>query len=108
MSIKPLLNNGMVQRSQDISTIKQNQDLRPQVEQMHIQKQHEKDVDRTARQIVKKENAADFKENRHDAREKTNGIFFDIRKKNIRDKESDDDDDGVVIVRGNQHFDMRM
>ncbi len=88
MSIKPLLNNGMVQRSQDISPIKQNQDIRPQVEQMNIQKQHEKDVDRTSKQIVKKENAADFKDNRHDAREKTKGIFFDIRKKNPNGKES--------------------
>lgn len=107
MSIKPLLNNGMVQRSQDISPIKQNQDIRPQVEQMNIQKQHEKDVDRTSKQIVKKENAADFKDNRHDAREKTKGIFFDIRKKNTNGKESEDDD-GVVVAKGNQHFDMRI
>jgi len=108
MSVKPILNNGMVQRSQDISPIKQNQDIRPQIDQMNIQHQNEKQIDRTAKQVIKKDDTPDFKDNRHDAREKTKGTFFDIRKKNRNTADTSEDEDGVVIAKGKQHFDMRI
>ena len=45
MSIRPVDFNGMIQRTQDVSTLKQNEDNRPVVEQQTIFSQEMKKVD---------------------------------------------------------------
>ena len=109
MAITPIYNNAMMQRTPDVSQIKHNQDVRPQTEQQIIQKTNEQQVERNARQIVEKENIADNRQERHDAKEKGRGIFFDIRKKDKKSvEEIADDEDGIVIDKKNSHFDMRI
>lgn len=109
MAITPVYNNAMMQRTPDVSLMKHNQDIRPQVEQQNIQKSNEQQVERNARQIVEKENIADNGQERHDAKEKGRGIFFDIRKKDKKSvEEIADDEDGIVIDKKNSHFDMRI
>ena len=45
MSIRPVDFNGMIQRTQDVSTLKQNEDNRPVVEQQTIFSQEMKKVE---------------------------------------------------------------
>ena len=72
MSIRPVDFNGMIQRTQDVSTLKQNEDNRPVVEQQTIFSQEMKKVEQNLHQVVharEKENAG----YRYDAKEKGNG-----------------------------------
>jgi len=108
MAITPIYNSAMLQRTQDISQIKQNQDIKPQVEQHNIQQTTTKQVEKNARQIVEKNNVTGEGQERHDAKEKGRGIFFDIRKKDAKEKERIVEDDGIVIDKKNSHFDMRI
>lgn len=109
MAITPIYNNAMMQRTPDVSQVKHNQDIRPQVEQQNIQQTSERQLERNARQIVEKDNIASNSHERHDAKEKGRGIFLDIRKKG-KSGQSDieDEEDGVVIDKKNSHFDMRI
>lgn len=109
MAITPIYNNAMLQRTQDISQVKQNQDIKPQVEQHNIQQTTERQVERNARQIVEKNNVTGDGQERHDAREKGRGVFFDIRKKDAKEHKSiADEDDGIVIDKKSSRFDMRI
>ena len=49
MSIRPVDFNGMIQRTQDVSTLKQNEDNRPVVEQQTIFSQEMKKVEHSIR-----------------------------------------------------------
>lgn len=74
MSIRPVDFNGMIQRTQDVSTLKQNEDNRPVVEQQTIFSQEMKKVEQNLHQVVharEKENAG----YRYDAKEKGNGHY---------------------------------
>lgn len=109
MAITPIYNNAMMQRTPEVSQVKHNQDIRPQVEQQSIQQTNEQQVERNARQIVEKDNIAEDSHERHDAKEKGRGIFFDIRKKEKSGQtDADDEEDGIVIDKKNSHFDMRI
>lgn len=109
MAITPIYNNAMMQRTPEISQIKHNQDIRPQVEQQNIQQTNERQIERNARQIVEKEDVSTEGQERHDAKEKGRGIFFDIRKKDSKEqRDVDENEDGVVIDKKNSHFDIRI
>ena len=45
MSIRPVEFNGMIQRTQDVSTLKQNEDNKPFMEQQNIQTQFSKEYE---------------------------------------------------------------
>ena len=109
MAITPIYNNAMMQRTPEVSQLKYNQDIRPQVEQQNIQQTNAQQVERNARQIVEKDNIESNSGERHDAKEKGRGIFFDIRKKDKKvQTDADDEEDGIVIDKKNSHFDMKI
>lgn len=109
MAITPIYNNAIMQRTPEVGQIKHNQDVRPQVEQQNIQKTNEQQVEKNARQVIEKNNIAQDNHERHDAKEKGRGIFFDIRKKEKNGQNDiDDDEDGIVIDKKNSHFDMKI
>ena len=52
MSIRPVDFNGMIQRTQDVSTLKQNEDNRPVVEQQTIFSQEMKKVEQNLLSLI--------------------------------------------------------
>ena len=52
MTIRPVVLNGMIQRTQDIGNIKQQEDNKPVVQQQNISIQHEKKEDQLDRKSV--------------------------------------------------------
>ena len=62
MSIRPVEFHGVVQRSQDVSALKQNEDNRPMLQQQNVQTQFAKETMR--------HNDSDNPEQKFDAREK--------------------------------------
>lgn len=96
MAIRPVEVQGVVQRSQDIGQIKQNQDQKPVVDQNNIQLHIHRETEKSARQVTKFQNA-DKKENRYDAKEKGNGNYFGQKKKKQSEQEEEEGEDSVMI-----------
>lgn len=105
MAIRPVEVQGVVQRSQDIGQMKQNQDQKPLVDQSNIQVHMHRETERNFRQVTKFENA-DKKENRYDAKEKGNGSYFGQKKKKNDKKESVDEDSVSVKELHHGTFDV--
>ena len=93
MSIRPVEVNGMIQRTQDVSTLKQNEDNKPMLQQQNIQTQFSKETIHHLKQV----NHADDTENqqkRYDAKEKGRNEYVNQQKKKKEKKK-----DGKVIVK---------
>lgn len=93
MSIRPVEVNGMIQRTQDVSTLKQNEDNKPMLQQQNIQTQFSKETIHHLKQV----NHADDTENqqkRYDAKEKGSNEYVNQQKKKKEKKK-----DGKVIVK---------
>lgn len=97
MAIRPVEVQGVVQRSQDIGQLKQNQDQKPMVDQSNIQVQMHQETKHNMQQVSKFQNA-DKKESRYDAKEKGNGAYFGNRKKQEKHTiEEEEDNDSVIL-----------
>mgnify|MGYP000302176103 CR=1 FL=1 len=84
MSIRPVVLNGMIQRTQDVGNLKQQEDNRPIVEQQNIQIEQQKHEDQLTHRVQDPEE----KENdgyRYDAKEKGNG-HYDREERKKKDK----------------------
>ena len=105
MAISPILMNGVVQRADDMSVIKNQQDNRPAVEQQNVQTQMGKKVDQQRRQVVTSEDAN--KTDTHaDAREKgKNSYFF---RKNTKGKKQENPPEDYVKKKTLGGFDIKI
>lgn len=103
--INPVELTGMIQRTQDISAIKQNEDVKPQFEHVNIQDRTEQQAILNHEQVVEKDNA-DREKNNFDAKEKGNGVYYDINKKK-RKKYNQHEEDGKVVKKSKNVFDVQ-
>ena len=105
MAISPILMSGVVQRADDVSVIKNQQDNRPMVEQQNVQTQMAKKVDAQRRQVVTPENSN--KTDTHaDAREKgKNSYFFRKKAKAVKKEETQENH---VVKKTTGGFDMKI
>lgn len=69
MSIRPVEFSGVVQRSQDVSALKQNEDNKSMLQQQNVQTQFAKDTMHHMQQVTHA-NDSDNPEKKFDAREK--------------------------------------
>lgn len=74
MTIRPVDLNGMVQRSQDVSTLKQQEDAKPMVDQQNIQVHFGKQEEQKLKQVVHADDSKE-PEYRYDAKEKGNSQY---------------------------------
>lgn len=101
MIVRPVEMQGMVQRSQDMSQIKQNEDIKGFVDQSNIHIATKKEGEIRHETVVKQENA-EKKQDAYDAKEKGNGQYSgDGGRK--REK-----NDGKVILKSSPGFDMKI
>lgn len=81
MSIRPIDFSGMMQRTQDASTVKQNADNKPAFDQQVLVTRMQKDTMQNSQQVTHSENADNYQK-KYDAREKgSNEYVADRRKK---------------------------
>lgn len=107
MTIRPVVLNGMIQRTQDLGNIKQQEDNKPVVQQQNISIQHEKREDQLAHQVQQ----TDQKENqgyRYDAKEKGNNAYEGGGKKRKNPKKNPDEKKDGRAARQSSHFDMKI
>ena len=105
MSIRPLVIGGMLQRTDDISALKQQQDNKPMVEQHNLQSQVAKREDKLSHQVMTSEDSA--KSDTHaDAREEGKNQYF-FRKK-AQKKSQEQPQDRVVKKTMGGGFDIKI
>ena len=85
MSIRPVEFSGVVQRSQDISSLKQNEDNKPMLQQQNVQTQFAKDTAQHMHQ-VNQANDSDNPEQKFDAREKGSNVKTSAGRRKKRKK----------------------
>ena len=105
MSIRPVEFSGVVQRSQDISSLKQNEDNKPMLQQQNVQTQFAKDTAQHMHQ-VNQANDSDNPEQKFDAREKGSNEYENLRRKKKKKKE---DNSGKASAKTpTRGFDMKV
>ena len=105
MAISPILNNGVIQRTDDVAALKLQQDNRPMVEQQSAQAQMARKADEFSHQVVTL--ADSNKADTHaDAREEGKNKYFFQKKTG---KKQNDKQDGRVIKKSSSgSFDMKV
>ena len=109
MSITPLGLHAMIQRTNDVGTIKHQEDAKPAVEQHSIQSQQlkaEHDLTHKVAQTEEKDN-----ENfRYDAKEKGNSSYQgNKKKKRVIKEKAEVSEKGRVILKGQtDRFDIKI
>ena len=105
MSIRPVEFHGIVQRSQDVSTLKQNEDNKPMLQQQNVQTQFAKETAQHMHQ-VNQANDSDNPEQKFDAREKGSNKYENNRKQKKKKKEENSGKANAKTNTGG--FDMKV
>lgn len=105
MAISPILNSGMIQRTDDVGQLRLQQEQRPMVEQQSAQTQMTRKADEFSHQVVTL--ADSNKTDTHaDAREEGKNKYF-FRKKT--EKKQEEKTDGRVVKKySSSSFDMKV
>ena len=98
MSITPLGFHALIQRTNDVGVIKQNEDNKPIMEQHSIQTQQVKQEHALTHKVAEPEEK-DNENYRYDAKEKGNGSYQGKRQKKKRQQE-ESKEPGKVILKG--------
>lgn len=102
--IRPVELSGMVQRTNDISTMKHQEDAKPMVDQSNIQHTVHKHTEHIMQEVADKDNA-DREQTGYDAKEKGRNTYS--RPQGKREKQHRQPEDKVV--RKEQHgFDIKI
>lgn len=106
MGIRPVDFGGMIQRTDDIGTLKHQQDSKAVVDQQNIQYQVDKNESQMMHQVTHV-NENEQLNNHADAREEGKGRYFASQKK--KKKMTQSQDDGKVIDKAMQGgFDIKI
>lgn len=105
MAISPILNSGMIQRTDDVGNLKLQQEQRPVVEQQSAQTQMVRKADELRHQVITPTDSS--KTDTHaDAREEGKNKYF-FRKKTA--KKQEENTDGCVVRKySSGSFDMKV
>ncbi len=103
--IKPVEMQGVIQRVQDISQIKQNEDSKPQIDQTNIQNQFSKEIKHNQEQVVEQDDTKNADDN-HDAKEKSRSEYYRTKKKIVKKKKQESD--GEVKKKTSRGFDVKI
>lgn len=104
MAIGPVEMNGVISRTQDYSTIKQNEDNKGIINQQNFQNKFEKELDIKHNQVVQKDDLRK-QDRKFDAREKGDNEY---QGDGGRRKKKEENPNGKVVVKGRASFDMKI
>lgn len=108
MSIRPIDFSGMVQRTQDVSTLKQNADNKPAFDQQMISVKMQKDTQHSSKQVTHGEDAQNHQK-KYDARDKgSNEYVADRRRKEKKENKENKKDGTASPARPLGSFDIKI
>lgn len=106
MSISRIELQGTITRAQDYTTIKHNDDNKGMVDQTNFQNQFHKAVDNKLTQVHHGENA-EYENKRFDAKDKGSNQYSGDGGRQ-RKKDSEQEQDGKVMIKSMRRFDMKI
>lgn len=104
MAIGPVTINGMIQRTQDVGALKQQEDGKSFAAQQNIQAQIKSQENLLLKQVSQTENTENHEE-RYDAKEKGNNEYEGKQRKRKSKKKGTGK---VLLKKENGHFDMKV
>ncbi len=105
MAIGPMQLNGILTRTQDYTPIKQNEDMKPMVDQSVFQNTMQKNIEKKLTQ-VKESDETDTYQRKQDAKDKGKNEYHGDGGRNRRQARSEYPEDGRVIRKGGTGFDF--
>ena len=106
MIVRPVVLQGTVQNSQNMTTVKHSEDVKPMVEQANITATNTKEVQQKSEMVTKREDINQGHE-KHDAKEKGKNEYFSVKvKKNSNGATVDGEE--RVIVKSAGSFDVKI
>nr|MBQ8252675.1 hypothetical protein [Lachnospiraceae bacterium] len=103
MAIGPMQLNGIMTRTQDFTVIKQNEDMKPMMDQAVFQTAMEKTVEKKLTQ-VRQSDESDNYQRKQDAKEKGKNEYQGDGGRGRRQGQAEFSADGKVIRKGMSHF----
>lgn len=104
MAISPILLNGSVTRMQDITQVKQNEDMKGMVDQTNFQNTFHKEIDHKLNHVHQSDNAENHQK-KFDAKEKGDNEYSGDGGKRRRQNKRQD---GTVIAKTQGGFDIKI
>ena len=95
--------HGAIQRTQDFTAIKHQENTKPMVDQANFQTQMDKKVEEKSTQVLRGDDTTK-NENKSDAKEKGKNSYAGDGGANRKKK--DNAQEGKVVLKGMSHFDM--
>lgn len=106
MIVRPVVMQGTVQNSQNMTNVKHSEDVKPMVQQANISATNTKEVQQKTEVVTKREDINQGHE-KHDAKEKGKNEYFSVKvKKNGKGAVLDGDE--RVIVKSSGSFDIKI
>ena len=102
--ISPIENNGMIARVQDYTAMRQQEDIKLNAAQVHIQQEIDEHGENHVRTVHDSDNS-DAADTHHDAREEGRNKYFSNRGDK---KDSKAPTDGKVVVKNKGGFDLKI
>lgn len=106
MAVSPILNNAMIQRTDDVGVLKHQQDVKPAIEQQNAMTQVEKKTEESRRQVTTKDDT-DKTDTHADAREEGKNTYFS-QKKSRKDAQPKKTEDRVIKKTMGGGFDIKV
>lgn len=104
MSVRPV-DFGMLQRMNEVSQIKQNENAKPALDQTNMLNQFTKETILRTEQVVKKDDV-DNEQKKFDAKEKGSNEYYETNSDEKKNKK--DESEGRVFVKGQKGFDVKI
>lgn len=104
MIVRPVDMQGMVQRSQDVTNIKTQEDAKYNTDQNNLMTTHIKELQHKQENVIRKEDV-DMHEEKYDAKEKGKNEYYSNKNKK---KKQEAKKDGKVTEKSSQGIDVRI
>lgn len=106
MIVKPVLLQATVQSSQNVTSLKHGENIKPAVEQANITVSNQKEVQQKSENVIKKDDV-DNRQEKFDAKEKSKNEYYSVKVKKKKVQKSEQEKD-QVILKSSGMFDVKI
>ena len=106
MIVKPVLLQATVQSSQNVTSLKHGENVKPAVEQANITVSNQKEVQQKSENVIKKDDV-DNRQEKFDAKEKSKNEYYSVKVKKKKVQKSEQEKD-QVILKSSGMFDVKI
>ncbi|MBQ2744186.1 MAG: hypothetical protein IJF37_01015 [Lachnospiraceae bacterium] len=105
MIVRPVVIQGTVQNSQNMTAVKHGEDAKPMVDQANIAVSNQKEVQLKSVNVIRKDDV-DMGKEKFDAKEKGKNEYYSVKVKKKR--KANDSEEGTVAIKSTGSFDVKI